>query len=395
MNKQPNAVVNRLLSLQRIRLALIVATSLPLAISTAPARAQNVAPQSADQSTTAAPADREDWQQAAMIQLPPLARTAVARVQPTLVTIESFGGSTTRQGEIGGIRKQGEGNTTGIIISPDGLILTSRFNFTDQPRIISVVTSAGEHYTAKLQSEDVTRNLCLLKIQEDVQLPLPTWIPQDEIQVGQYAISTGVGYGDRQPAISLGIISAKNRIFGRAIQTDANISPANYGGPLIDLEGRVFGICVPLSPAGTSATAGTEWYDSGIGFVIPLGGDPDWLADLKARKSTYPGSLGVTIVPNPAGGGLKIEKVVPKFPAAVAGLEVGDVLWQANGRSMESQTDLIQLIRRLSAEQSIKLIYSKADQPDKKQEIEIQLARHPDSLPKQLIPGLPPLEQLQ
>ena len=50
------------------------------------------------------------------------------------------------------------------------------------------------------------------------------------------------------PQVSVGIISAKNRIWGKAIQTDAKISPSNYGGPLIDLQGRVLGVLVPMSP---------------------------------------------------------------------------------------------------------------------------------------------------
>ena len=62
-------------------------------------------------------------------------------------------------------------------------------------------------------------------------------VDESKIKVGQWAISLGVGYGDTSPAMSTGIISAKNRIGGRAIQTDANISPANYGGPLVDIEG--------------------------------------------------------------------------------------------------------------------------------------------------------------
>ena len=70
--------------------------------------------------------------------------------------------------------------------------------------------------------------------------------------------------------VSVGIISALNRIWGKALQTDAKVSPTNYGGPLVDLEGRVQGILVPASPRAEGETAGFEWYDSGIGFAIPL-----------------------------------------------------------------------------------------------------------------------------
>ena len=73
----------------------------------------------------------------------------------------------------------------------------------------------------------------------------------------------------RRPS-RVGIISALDRIWGRTIQTDAKISPTNYGGPLIDLYGRVQGVLVPASPRGDNETAGYEWYDSGIGFAVPL-----------------------------------------------------------------------------------------------------------------------------
>ena len=56
------------------------------------------------------------------------------------------------------------------------------------------------------------------------------------------------GRGDAPPSVSVGIVSAKDRIWGRAIQTDAKTSPVNYGGPLVDLRGRIMGILVPLSP---------------------------------------------------------------------------------------------------------------------------------------------------
>lgn len=332
---------------------------------------------------------------AAIFDLPELVRGSVAKVRPSLVTIESFGGVTTRQGEIGGIRKQGEGNTTGVVVSEDGLVLTSRFNFANQPRIISVLTAQGERKTATMVAQDMTRNLCLLKVKDAEGLQVPTWVPAEEVEVGRYAISVGVGYGDTQPAVSLGIISAKNRIFGRALQTDANISPANYGGPLMDIEGRIYGICVPLSPRGMSAVAGTEWYDSGIGFVIPLTDTPDWLQKLKDGQSIFPGSLGLTVADTEDGVGLKIHQVIKGFPAEQAGLAKDDILLQADGKTLNRQSDLLELIRRMTAEQSIKLVYCRADEKEKEITVEVSLARHPDTLPKSLIPGLPPLEELR
>ena len=89
--------------------------------------------------------------------------------------------------------------------------------------------------------------------------------------VGQWTIAVGRTFNQKEPNISVGVLSATNRIWSTAIQTDAKISPANYGGPLIDSRGRVLGVLVPLSPQKQGGEiAGAEWYDSGIGFAVPL-----------------------------------------------------------------------------------------------------------------------------
>ena len=227
--------------------------------------------------------------------LPKVFRRAEEAVRPTLVTIESFGGVSAVAGKIGGIRSRGEGNTTGVMISPDGYVVTSTFNFITRPPVITVITSDGKRRVATMLGRDNIRKVCLLKVDDVQDMPVPEMIDVDEVSVGQWALSMGVGYGDLSPAISIGIISAKNRVGGRAIQTDANISPANYGGPLIDLKGRVIGICVPLSPGSQSVGAGVEWYDSGIGFAIPLAQATDLIDRLKKGETIDPAFLGIRV----------------------------------------------------------------------------------------------------
>jgi S1-C subfamily serine protease/predicted esterase len=91
-----------------------------------------------------------------------------------------------------------------------------------------------------------------------------------------------------------------DRIWGRAVQTDAKVSPANYGGPIVDLYGRVVGVLVPASPRGEDETAGFEWYDSGIGFAVPLEDINAALPRMKKGTEKLPvilkrGMLGVTM----------------------------------------------------------------------------------------------------
>jgi serine protease Do len=119
----------------------------------------------------------------------------------------------------------------------------------------------------------------------------------DSMQVGQWTIAVGRTFSPEEPNVSVGVMSALDRVWGKAIQTDAKISPNNYGGALVDIHGRVLGVLVPLSPQAQQEVAGAEWYDSGIGFAVPLVDVLDRLEPLKAGEDQHPGLLG-----NLAGG---------------------------------------------------------------------------------------------
>lgn len=321
-------------------------------------------------------------------------RNAAKTIQPALVTIESYGGVGTSQGRIGGIRKQGEGNTTGVMISPDGYVLTSTFNFIQHPSVITVITSDGETRIAKLIGRDDTRKICLLKVEGVAQMPVPEMVDVDEITVGQWAVSLGVGYGDASPALSIGIISAKNRMGGRAIQTDANISPANYGGPLIDINGRMLGICVPMNPTSQAIGAGVEWYDSGIGFAIPLFDSRQLIQRLKNGEQISPAFIGIVSTPNPDQDGMLITKVLEGSPAATAGLLENDTLLTLDGKTVNDMLMLRQLLNRFESGKTIKVTIRRKQEPGKQsnveQEFEILLGAPPQ--PKGELDRLKPPE---
>ena len=282
-------------------------------------------------------------------------RAATSRMLPSLVSIESFGGSSVKAGRIGGIRKQGEGNTTGVVISPDGYILTSTFNFIREASVVTVKTKAGDERVAQILGRDDTRKICLLKIDNVEGLVVPDMQPLQEVKVGQWAISLGVGYGDQTPAISMGIVSAKNRVGGRAIQTDANISPANYGGPLVDIQGRLIGICVPMNPQSQAVAAGVEWYDSGIGFAVPVDDFGQLIERLKDGQRILPAFIGILYGPVNDGDGMRIEKVVKESAAEKAGLLPGDILLKINEEFINDKLRLRQVVNRFEAGQKISM----------------------------------------
>jgi serine protease Do len=297
-------------------------------------------------------------------------RVAVEKVRPSIVMIETFGGvgpsaGRPQRGQNSGISNPGEGPTTGLIISADGYIITSTFNFIRKPAIITVILPDGKRKVAELAGRDETRKLCLLKIDGVSDLPVPTNVPKDEIRVGQWGVTVGVGYGDEDPAISAGIISATNRISQRAVQTDANISPANYGGPLVDVEGRVIGICAPLNPGAQQLGAGVEWYDSGIGFAAPLAGYDAILARMKKGEVIQPGKMGVTGKPaDPAkGSGVILDRVMPKSPADKAGLKPGDRVEKVGGEVILDMPHLVTVIGRYVAGEEVEVQIRRADKP--------------------------------
>lgn len=312
-------------------------------------------------------------------------RQAVKRVKPTLVTIESFGGVSAIQGRIGGIRKQGEGNTTGVMISPDGYIITSTFNFIQRPPVITVVTSDGKRHVAQMLGRDDTRKICLLKIDGVEGLEVPQMAPIDQIKVGQWAISVGVGFGDAEPAISTGIISALNRVGGRAVQTDANTSPACYGGPLIDIQGNLIGICVPLNPQSQAIGAGVEWYDSGIGFAVPLADLDSLIERMKRGEIIAPAFIGIQSKPAADQSGLEIEQVVPGSAAEKAGLKPGDVIVKIQDTEIRDLLALRQLLNRFDAGDSLPLSYIRDGGAVQTVTLELGTAVNPDES-KQLEP---------
>jgi serine protease Do len=301
-------------------------------------------------------------------------RAAAARVQPGLVRIEGLGGIAPGV-DGGGYQAPGEGPTTGVVISPDGYIVTSTFNFLRKPPIITVIGPDGQRRVAELLGRDETRKLCLLKVSGDVEWQVPALAPRSELQVGQWAVAVGFGFGASEPSLSAGIISATSRISQRAVQTDANLSPANYGGPLVDLEGRVIGICVPLSPQSKTEAAGAEWYDSGIGFAVPLDGLENAIAAMKAGKTLQPGFLGVQTVPfGDPPSGAEIKQVVPDSPAAKAGLAAGDQILRIGETEILDGAHLSTVIGRYYAGDKIAVVVKRGEE---EKSLEAELAVPP------------------
>jgi S1-C subfamily serine protease len=274
-------------------------------------------------------------------------KAAVKKIAPCVVQIETSGGAEIIAPGARGqpqIRK-GVGPTSGVIVSADGYIVSSAFNFANKPTAIFVaIQGQPKRYVAKVVATDQTRMITLLKIDDVSGLPLPSPVPAKDIQIGRTAIAVGrtlAGDVEQSPSVSVGILSAVERIWGKAFQTDSKVSPVNYGGPLIDLAGRVYGIMVPASPQAEGETAGVGWYDSGIGFAIPLTDIEPILPRLKLGKDLKAGLLGVTMQSQDQYAEVPtIGTVAPGSAAEKVGMKTGDKILEVEGKKVNNHAQL-------------------------------------------------------
>jgi S1-C subfamily serine protease/poly(3-hydroxybutyrate) depolymerase len=272
---------------------------------------------------------------------------AVKKIAPCVVKIETSGGTEVVKAGPKGMIRRGIGPTTGVIVSPDGYVISSAFNFANNPTTIRVTLPGTKgRKVARVVATDQTRMLTLLKIVDlapGTTLPVPEIVPTADRRIGYTAIAIGRTLSldvEGMPSVSVGIISALERIWGKVLQTDAKVSPTNYGGPLIDLYGRVYGILVPASPQAEGELAGFEWYDSGIGFAVPLSDVNAVLPRLKAGTEASPvvlrrGFLGITMrSPDMYGAEPVIGTIQPGSAAEKAGVKVGDRIQKIDGKAV-------------------------------------------------------------
>ena len=280
----------------------------------------------------------------------------------------------------------GNGPTTGLVVSSDGYIVSSAFSFVQKPSSTIVTLADGTRLPAQVIATDRSRMLVLLKVDAGQPLETPEATPVKDVQVGWWAIAVGRAFDVAQPNVSAGIVSAVDRLSGRAIQTDAKISPTNYGGPLVDIRGRVIGILSPLSPQKSGELSGVEWYDSGIGFAVPLEHVnqilPRWKeGDLK------PGLVGVSL----KGGDVYADAPViaaarPNSPAYKAGLKAGDKIVAVNDLPIVRSQQLLDEVNRRYAGDKLSLSVLRGEERLVR---EIELVDHLDPYQRAFLGVLP------
>ncbi|MBP6183556.1 MAG: Do family serine endopeptidase [Saprospiraceae bacterium] len=244
------------------------------------------------------------------------------------------------------------GSGSGVIISPEGYIVTNNHVIADADDI-EVVMNDNRTYKAKLIGTDPTTDLALLQINEN-NLPTLTFMNSDEVKVGEWVLAVGNPF-NLNSTITAGIVSAKARniqilreqfAVESFIQTDAAINPGNSGGALVDLEGRLIGINTAIaSPTGSY---------SGYGFAIPSNIVRKVIEDLIEFGTVQRGFIGVMIKDvNSAFAkeknlevirGVYVDSLVEGGAAERAGLKIGDVIIGINSTTVNASAELLETV---------------------------------------------------
>jgi serine protease Do len=234
-------------------------------------------------------------------------------------------------------RQQGLGS--GVIVTKDGYILTNN-HVVDNAEQVKVTLQDGREFNAKVIGRDPKSDIAVIKI-DAKNLPAVSMADSEKVQVGDIVLAVGNPFGVGQ-TVTTGIVSATGRgnlgieDYEDFIQTDAAINPGNSGGALVDVEGRLIGINTAIY----SRTGGNQ----GIGFAIPSDLARNVMDSLISYGSVARGYLGVMIQDvTPAlakefklkdTSGALVGDVVPRGPAAKAGLKDGDVVLEYNGKNV-------------------------------------------------------------
>jgi serine protease Do len=265
-----------------------------------------------------------------------------------------FGGPLPR----GPFRQQSLGS--GFIIDRDGSILTNN-HVVENAEKITVRLADEREFEAKLIGKDSKTDIAVIKINARGPLPTAPFGDSDELEVGEWVLAIGNPFGLDQTVTS-GIVSGKGRVIGAGpydsfIQTDASINPGNSGGPLINMRGEVVGI--------NTAIFTRSGGNIGIGFATPINLVKELLPQLRNKGKITRGWLGVVIqrvtrdiaeslgMDRPRGA--LVSTVAKDGPADQAGIKVGDVIIEFDGKEVRESNDLPIIVARTPVDRQVRV----------------------------------------
>jgi S1-C subfamily serine protease len=283
---------------------------------------------------------------------------AVDSVAPAVVHVEV---ASVRHG------RRAEGTGSGVVVSPDGLILTNN-HVIDGAREIAVSMSDGRKFGASTLGRDPDTDLAVLRGETGETLPVARLANSKAVRPGQIAIAIGNPLGF-QSTVTAGIVSAvgrslraqNGRLIGDIIQTDAALNPGNSGGPLANSAGQVIGI-------NTAVIMGAQ----GICFSVASNTALHVLTQILAHGRVRRARIGVVAeqVPLPARiaykaalsqpSAVRVREVQDGSPAAQAGVKNGDLIVRLDGEAVTGVDDLFRALdeRRIGAAVTVTVVRS-------------------------------------
>lgn len=243
-----------------------------------------------------------------------------------------------------------EGAGSGVIIAPDGFVLTNH-HVVDGAEDVEVRLTDGRSLPAHLVGGDPATDLAVVRA-EASNLPTAELGDSDALRVGQLVIAIGNPLGF-QSTVSTGVISAlgralrsqSGRLIENVIQTDVPLNPGNSGGPLVDSRGRVIGVNTAMI-----------FMAQGISFAVPVNTVKWVVGELVTRGRVRRAYLGIAGQVRPIGRriqrhlelqaatAVEVVSVEEEGPAHRAGLRDGDLLVGVNGKSVASVDDIHRLL---------------------------------------------------
>lgn len=261
------------------------------------------------------------------------------------------------------VTDQGQGQGSGFVIDKQGHIVTN-YHVVEGANQVEVDFPSGYKAYGDVLGSDLDSDLAVVKVDapEDQLVPLQLG-DSDNLKVGQTVVAIGNPFG-LSGTMTIGIVSGKGRTLdslreapggqnftaGDVIQTDAAINPGNSGGPLLNLQGEVIGVNRAIRTNNFNMTG--EPTNSGIGFAVSVNIVKRVVPSLIANGAyDYP-YLGISAFPEislamqeqqnlPTASGVFVTEVTPNGPSDQAGVEVGDIIVQADGRDLRVFGDLI------------------------------------------------------
>lgn len=243
---------------------------------------------------------------------------------------------------------------SGVIVSPDGFILTNN-HVVESADAIEVALNDGRKFPARLIGRDPETDLAVLRVGGVSDLPAITFSAAESLQVGDVVLAIGNPFGVGQ-TVTMGIVSALGRTrlgistFENYIQTDAAINPGNSGGALVDATGNLVGINTAIySRSGGSL---------GIGFAIPVSLARTVFEQIVVSGQVIRGWVGVEIQEVTQGLaqsfgmqraiGALISGVLRGSPAERAGIRPGDILLEVDGQSVRDTREMLEMVSALA-----------------------------------------------